>query len=167
MKSSLSLASMLVVGLMATPSFAQTAKEGSISTTYASYGTLKPVSVGKDRLLVTFDENGLTVGQGIIDHMTWHCWGMGDYTNGVGEGRGSCVATDPGGDQIVAEFADSEKHAPDQKSWNGAAKFTTGTGKYVGISGGFTYVIHGNEFRSAAEGTYANYATNQGSYKLP
>jgi hypothetical protein len=109
----------------------------------------------------------LTVGQGIIDHMTWHCWGMGDYTNGVGEGRGSCVATDPGGDQIVAEFADSEKHAPDQKSWNGAAKFTTGTGKYVGISGGFTYVIHGNEFRSAAEGTYTNYATNQGSYKLP
>jgi hypothetical protein len=45
MKSSLSLASMLVVGLMATPSF-------------------KVTPVGKERILLTFDENGLTVGQG-------------------------------------------------------------------------------------------------------
>jgi hypothetical protein len=48
-----------------------------------------------------------------------------------------------------------------------AAMRSTGTGKYAGISGGFSYVIHGNEFRSAAEGTYVNYGTNQGSYKLP
>jgi hypothetical protein len=49
-----------------------------------------------------------------------------------------------------------KSYAPDQKSWSGAAKFTTGTGKQAGISGGFTYVIHGNEFRSAIEGTYLN-----------
>ena len=56
MKSSLSLASMLVVGLMATPSFAQLAKEGSTSQTYTSYGTVKVTPVGKERILLTFDE---------------------------------------------------------------------------------------------------------------
>ena len=99
--------------------------------------------------------------------MTWHCWGMNDFANGAGQGHGSCVGIDPGGDQIALDFADSEKHAPDQKSWNGAAKYTAGTGKYAGISGGFTFVVRGNEFRSATEGTYFGYATSQGSYKLP
>ena len=48
-----------------------------------------------------------------------------------------------------------------------SAKFTGGTGKFVGISGGFTYVAHANELRTAVEGTYAVYTTNEGSYKLP
>jgi len=167
MKSLLFLATMLVVGMMATPSSAQLAKEGSTSGTYTSYGTVKVTPVGKDRLLSTFDENGLSVGQGVGDHMTWHCWGMGDYTNASGQNHGHCVGIDPGGDQIALDFADSEKHAPDQKNWNGAAKYTTGTGKYAGISGGFNYVVRGNEFRPGTEGTYLSYVTSQGSYKLP
>jgi hypothetical protein len=50
-------------------------KEGSYSDTYASFGTAKATPVGKERVLVAFDENGLKVGTGIMDHTTWHCFG--------------------------------------------------------------------------------------------
>jgi hypothetical protein len=142
-------------------------KEGTYSGTYSSFGTAKATAIGKERLLVAFDENGLTLTNGFGDHMTWHCWGWADFTNGMGQGQGYCVATDPAGDQVVWNFGPDEKHAPDQKSWNGSGTYTTGTGKYAGISGSGTYVIHSNEFRPAAEGTYLNYATIQGTYKLP
>jgi hypothetical protein len=33
--------------------------------------------------------------------------------------------------------------------------------------GGFEYLVHSNEFRPMAEGTYMNYVTFQGHYKLP
>jgi hypothetical protein len=142
-------------------------KEGTSSGTYSSFGTAKATAIGKERLLVAFDENGLTLTNGFVDHMTWHCWGTGDFTNGMGQGQGYCVGTDPTGDQLVGNFGPDEKHTPDQKSWNGSATYTTGTGKYAGISGGWTYVIHVNEFRPATEGTFLNYVTFQAHYKLP
>ena len=45
-------------------------------------------------------------------------------------------------------------------------KLTTGTGKYVGISGGHTFIPHSDVFQSA-EGPSVNYGTFEGSYKLP
>ena len=42
-----------------------------------------------------------------------------------------------------------------------------GTGKYKGISGGWTNVNRGNEFRPTTEGTYLSYGTFQANYKLP
>ena len=81
--------------------------------------------------------------------------------------RGYCAATDPTGDQLVADVASDEKYPADAKSFGGKLTFTTGTGKYAGISGGGTFTCHGREFRTAAEGTYANYCTNSGSYKIP
>jgi hypothetical protein len=58
---------------------------------------------------------------GFLDHMTWHCWGLGDFMNGVGfwlgpvggtggaacnfriiiigQDHGYCVGTDPSGDR--------------------------------------------------------------------
>jgi hypothetical protein len=39
--------------------------------------------------------------------------------------------------------------------------------KYTGISGSWKYVLHGNEFRTAAPGTFVNDFTFQGNYKLP
>jgi hypothetical protein len=151
---------------ISTPALAQM-KEGTVSGTYSSYGTAKVTPIGKERLLVAIDENGFWLTNGFLDHTTWHCWGLADYTNGVGQTHGYCVATDPAGDQVVVNFGPDEKHTPDQKSWSGSLTYTTGTGKYVGISGGATYMIHSNEFRPAAEGTFVNYATFQGSYKLP
>jgi hypothetical protein len=164
MRSTLIIAA-LTLGF-ATPASAQMT-EGTFSGTFSSYGTYKATPIGKERALVTFDENGLTLTSGFQDHMTMHCWGLGDFTNGVGQGHGYCVATDPAGDQLVLNWGPDEKHAPDQKTWNGSVTYTTGTGKYVGVSGGYTYVIHANEFRPGAEGTFVNYATFQGSYKIP
>jgi hypothetical protein len=147
------------------PALAQM-KEGTFSGTYSAYGTYKATPIGKERGLSTFDDNGLSLTNGFEDHMTWHCWGMGDLTNGAAQNHGYCVGTDPAGDQLVFDFSD-EKHALDQKAWKGSATFTTGTGKYAGVSGGIAHVLHGNDFRPAAEGTYFQYATFDGHYKLP
>ena len=154
----------LALGI-ATPTLAQM-KEGTYSGTYSSYGTSKATVIGKERLLLNFDENGLTITNGFLDHMTWHCYGLADFMNGTGQAHGTCVGTDPAGDQLVLDFGPDEKHAPDQKTWNGPARFTSGTGKFAGVSGVHTYVIH-NEFRPGAEGTYVNYVTFEGRYKLP
>ena len=45
--------------------------------------------------------------------------------------------------------------------------FTSGTGKYAGISGNLTNVLHDPEFRTATEETFVNYGELQASYKLP
>ncbi len=164
MKSSLLIATVLAI-CISMPASAQIAKEGSQSFTYFGFGTSKATQVGKDRLLTTLDKNGLSVGQGIFDHMTWHCWGSGDFTNGVGQHHGYCVTTDTGGDQIVIE-TESEKHSL-QTNFSIKAKFTAGTGKYTGISGENTCVLHGNEFRPASAGTFFDYERCEGSYKLP
>ncbi len=43
---------------------------------------------------------------------------------------------------------------------------TGGTGKFAGISGTGTYINHANEFRTATLGTFVNYLTFEGTYKL-
>jgi hypothetical protein len=154
----------LALGI-ATPALAQT-KEGTYSGTYTAYGTYKATPIGKERGLSTFDENGLSLTDGFLDHVTWHCWGLGDRANGVVQGRGYCVGTDPAGDQLVFDL-ESNKDTPDQKSWKGSGRFTSGTGKFAGISGEDTYVTHGGEFRPGADGTYFSYNTFEGHYKLP
>jgi hypothetical protein len=142
-------------------------KEGTFNGTYSAYGTSKATTVGKERLLLVFDENGVTLGSGFTNHMTWHCFGLADFTNNAGQGHGYCLITDPAGDQVVTNFGPDEKHRTDQDSWNGSATFTTGTGKYAGISGGLTYTVQGNALKSTTPGTYYDFATFQGSYKLP
>ena len=117
--------------------------------------------------MIAWEENDLSVGKGILDHMTWHCFGLQDISSGISQYSGYCVITDPVGDQIVVDIASDGKYPADAKSYNGTATFTTGTGKYAGISGGYTIVIHGPEFRTAAEGTYVIYGPVKGSYKLP
>jgi hypothetical protein len=135
-------------------------KEGTFDVTYTASGTAKVTSViGKERVLIAWDENGVGVGTGLFDHATWHCFGVADISNGVLQAtNGYCVGTDLAGDQIVAKLTgDSE---------DGSATLTTGTGKYAGISGGFKY-LEGAKFRTATEGTYAHSNHTQGNYKLP
>ena len=140
-------------------------KEGTFTATYSGAGTYKATSLGKERALGAFDENGLSVGTGLFDHMTWHCWGLFNITNGMGQAHGYCVATDPAGDQIAAEVGD-EKHDV-SKPFGVKGTFTMGTGRYAGISGGWTLLAHSPEFKTA-EGSYVQYGTSsQGSYKLP
>ena len=141
-------------------------KEGTFSTTYSTFGTVKATPVGKQVELFAFDENGLSVGKGLLDHLTWHCWGLFEIVNGVAQAPALyCVATDPAGDQLAGTGA-AEKHPQDAKSFGGSVTWTAGTGKYAGISGAFKFVCH-PDFRAAAEGTYLLYCTQEGSYKLP
>jgi hypothetical protein len=139
-------------------------KEGNYKGTYFSRGTFKTNSLGKDRTLVVFDETGLQVTDGFLDHTTWHCWGMGDFAKGMGEHQGYCISTDTDGDKVLFRIA-GEKHAIDQKSWKSINDCIEGTGKYEGVSCSVTAKISANEFPSAPEG-YVQYATFEGKYKL-
>jgi len=142
-------------------------KEGTFNVTYFGFGTSKATAIGMDRLLAPFDQNGLTVGNGILDHMTWHCSGLFDVANGMAQWQNRCVGTDPAGDQIVSDGASDGKYAVDARSFSGTGTFTTGTGKFAGISGGWTGVFHSPEFRTTADGSVAEYGSHKGSYKLP
>ena len=127
-------------------------------------GAGKATPLGKEVLLSPFEQNALTLGDGLVDHLTWHCSGLYEMTKGMAEHHGYCVATDPAGDQFAGNFASDGKYAADAKSYSGAVTFIGGTGKYAGISGGFTYVGHSPEFRAAAEGAFVDYITLEGSY---
>jgi len=142
-------------------------KEGTYNVTYSSFGTLKSTPVGKQVALFAWDENGLSVGNGLLDHLTWHCWGLFNVMNGINQTTsGYCVATDPNGDQLAASVA-GDKWPQGTKSFTALQTWITGTGKYAGISGNNKLECHPGDFRPAAEGTYHLYCTFQGGYKLP
>ena len=142
-------------------------KEDKFSVMLSGAGAAKVTAIGKERLLIAWDENDLTVGTGIFDHVTWHCFGLYEVMNAMAQAQGYCVVTDPAGDQIVGNIVIDGKPAADAKSYSVTGTITTGTGKYAGISGGWTFVVHGPEFRTATEGTYVTYGPLQGSYRLP
>jgi hypothetical protein len=140
-------------------------KEGTVTATWSGTGTFKPVPVGEERWFGPFEEYGFTVGSGLLDHITWHCWGVADGTKNIGVFRGYCVGNDPAGDQIAMEVA-SDGKVDFSKATNIIHTLTAGTGKYAGISGGWNFMGHGSEFK-ASEGRYAQYGPLNGSYKLP
>ena len=45
-------------------------KEGTWTATYSAFGMAKATPVGKERLLLTYDDNGLTVGEGLLTHQS-------------------------------------------------------------------------------------------------
>ena len=141
-------------------------KEGTFSGKPAGYGTFRAVAIGKERLLIVIDDNSLMLTNGFADHTAWNCFGLGDYTRGVGQDHGYCVGNDPDGDKLVMNWVD-EKHTLGQKAFSGSFTWTTGTGKFAGISGGGSYVEHGNEFLAPGEGSYMTYWPVQGNYELP
>jgi hypothetical protein len=141
-------------------------KEGTYKGTYSGVGTFKVNALDKDRVLVSIEEIGLNMSDGFLDHMTWHCWGNGDYVKGVGVDQGHCTATDLSGDKLIAKFV-SEKHTAEQKSFTVTVTCDGGTGKYAGASCTETDTMRGGEFPPAPEGSYVQYVTFQGTYKLP
>ena len=146
-ESLLSAVTLSTVTLFATAAMAaDLPKEGVSSGTFWYFVTVKATPVGKERLLTNWDGNGLSFMSGFADHMSWHCWGAGDYTNGAGLDQGYCVGTDISGDQLIDIFAD-DKHALDAKSYGGTDKWSGGTGKYAGISGGGKSICHPADFK--------------------
>ena len=160
----LGLAAALVL-LVVRPASAQM-QEGTLSGTFAAFGTVNAKATGKERTVLAIDENGLSVTNGVLNHVTWHCSGLADYTNGLGQSQGFCVGNDPSGDQVVFNW-ESEKHAPGQKVVRGTFSWTGGTGKYAGIRGAGTYVDYSGEFQPLAEGTIVSYLTFEGNYRTP
>ena len=102
--------------------------EGTLSGTLAAFGTVNATTTGKERLVLAFDENGLSVTNGPLDHMTWHCSGLADFINGLGQARGFCAGNDPAGDQVVFNW-ESEEHTPDQKVVGGTFQLDRWHGK--------------------------------------
>lgn len=140
-------------------------KEGTLSGTYTSFGSYKILKVG-DRSFTIFDETGGQVTNGFADHLTVHCWGTGEEITGVTVNQGSCVGIDPTGDQLALTFS-GEKHTAEDTSWKGTSTYVSGTGKFAGVSGTISFTNHGREFKPLTEGTYVDYVTFQGKYKLP
>jgi hypothetical protein len=140
--------------------------EGTLSITFAAFGTADAMTTGKERTVLAIDENGLSVSNGVLNHMTWHCSGLAEFTNGVAQTQGFCAGRDRVGNQAIFNW-ESEKHAPDQKVVRGTFTWSGGTGKYAGIRGDGTYVDYSGEFRPLTEGTIVSYLVFEGSYKTP
>jgi hypothetical protein len=138
-------------------------KEGTFSGTYAGAGMFKLYPVGKERTVSTFEDHSLTVGKGFLDH----CLGVESAMTGMDQFNGYCVVTGPSGDQIVADIASDGTYPADAKVIPAKGMFTSGTGKYTGISGNLTNILHGPDFRPAEAGVIAVYGDFQASYKLP
>jgi hypothetical protein len=142
-------------------------KEGTFSGTYSAFSTNKATPIGKEGLVDAWDSNGLSLGNGFLDHATWHCFGLYDVMNNKAQWHGYCVATDPAGDQILTNVATDGSYPADAKSYSASGKIMMGTGKYAGITGATTYVGHSPDFRTAVAGTIVENGPLQGSYKLP
>jgi len=142
----------------------QQAKEGTFKGAYYGYGTTKATQVGDD-IFMAGDKDGLQLTDGFQDHRTLHCQELAEVANGSEEVHGRWVGVDLAGDKFALDFK-TEKHPPDQKTFKGTSTMTTGTGKYHGITAGSEFVVHANEFRPFAEGTFVNYVTFEGHYKL-
>jgi hypothetical protein len=160
------LSAALGVALLVAPARgADLPKEGTITGTYSATGTYKATPLGEERWFSSSEEYGVTVGSGLLDHTTWHCWGLNEGMKTIATFRGYCVGTDPAGDQVALEYFTDGK-VDESKSFTATATLTGGTGKYAGISGRLSYVTQGHEFK-APEGRYVAYNSYKGNYKLP
>jgi hypothetical protein len=134
-------------------------KEGKFKGTYTSVGTFKMTKIGDDRSSTFFKPTGL------VDHMTFHCWGTNEVVSGEASNSGYCVATDPAVDMLEVKFA-NEKH-PSGKPAKGTDTYLAGTGKFTGISGSVAYEADALTFRPITEGTSGGVITLEGHYKVP
>jgi len=140
-------------------------KEGSYKGNYYAVGSIKTITTGKDRLIVAFDETGLQTTDGFQDHMTSHCLGTDDYTNGIGQITTNCISTDMSGDKLIVKGV-SEKHTPDQKEFVLDIRCDGGTGKYAGATCSEKDTAHVNQFPSPSDDSYVVWVNFEGKYKL-
>lgn len=144
---------------------AQISKEGTVSILTFSNSTLKFLSMGQERVHVTYEAFGLTLsdtGEGLFHNASMRCIGANHAVNGAfDDDSGFCVYTHPDGDQIFATYKATGKVGVGSR---GTAIIVGGTGNFTGIQGSldFTRV----PVRPAAEGTSQVYLKSKGQYKL-
>ena len=118
-----SLVTLSAAVLLGTAAFAgDLPKEGKFTATYSSAGTFKGSPIGKEALFSNFDENGLSLGDGLFDHLSWHCFGLYEVLKGMAQFRGHCIATDPAGDQLASDFVSDGTFPADAKNHAGPAR---------------------------------------------
>ena len=140
-------------------------KEGKFSVTFFATGTSKGVAVGKTRYQSSFEYDGFTVGEGLLDHVTFHCTGMNGRRDQTRHVVNFCVLTDKDGDQIAQDIEESFPNGT--KIIRGTGKLVAGTGKYEGISGEFEFENQGSGFRAGTDDRFFNYGKTEGQYQLP
>jgi hypothetical protein len=64
----LTLSSAVLLGTIAVA--ADLPKEGTFTTTYNGVGTYKTATMGKETVISSWEEIGMTAGNGLLDHLT-------------------------------------------------------------------------------------------------
>jgi len=67
--------------------------DGTLSGTFAAYGTVKVVA----SKVLAYDTSGLSVTDGFLNHMTWHCSGLADFRRRHGSSPGFLLGQRPSG----------------------------------------------------------------------
>jgi hypothetical protein len=140
-------------------------KQGDFSIKFYGHGTWKGVGVGKTRFESAFEEDAIFLGEGLLNRMTIHCFGMNGRMDQTRHVHNFCVLTDIDGDQIAEDIEESYPNGA--KEIRGTGKFTAGTGKYTGIFGELNFANQIGLFHSFADNMFDFYGTAEGHYQLP
>jgi hypothetical protein len=145
---------------------AQIPKEGTTSFTSAYSGAVKILAMGQERLQMTYEFMGATIGdtpEDISHNASFRCLGALHAVKGeFNDDSCFCVSIRPDGDQIFLTYKGAGKMGATYKE---TFTIVGGTGKLVGIQG--SGECTGIFLRPAAEGTGQIYDRDKGHYKLP
>ncbi len=137
-------------------------KSGTAQVHSGWHSTGEIIEVGPDHSFwnvnfwgVSFNEEG----KGFLHDVAWYCPVTIDIVGGDMSAKGGlCVYTDQDGDKFFGEW---EGAAPAGGEFAGELQFTSGTGKYQGITGSHT-------FRCGGIGDHGQLQCHQtANYKLP
>ena len=81
---------------------------------------------------MAFDENGLQLTDGFLDHTTWHCWVLEDYMNGSGSRPWLLRRSRPGRRSGRRKYRSRRETRAEPKELKGSATFTTGPENFAG-----------------------------------
>jgi hypothetical protein len=161
----------LILGIVLLVAFgmeakAQIPKEGTTSFTTAWSGTFKILAMGQERLQMTFEHMGGSIGNtpnDLNNNASFRCIGALHAVKGeYNDGSAFCVATLPDGDQMFSTYKFAGKLGG---MFKGTYTVVGGTGKLAGIQG--SGEITAFDLRPEAEGTFQGVAKQKGTYKLP
>ncbi|MFD0936651.1 hypothetical protein [Methylobacterium trifolii] len=111
-------------------------KEGTASyTTHYVSMSATPMKMG-DRTVAIYESSGITrndTGEFPFNNMGTRCIGMREASGNDVVNRGSCIDSDPDGDQVFSTYEANSK--------TGHHIFVGGTGKYQGITGEADYTF--------------------------
>ena len=135
-------------------------KSGTVQVQSGWYGSGDIIDVGPDHSYWNADFWGVSFneeGGGFLHNVAWFCPATIDIIDGNMSAKGLCAYTDQDGDKFFGEW---DGTAPAGGEFSGMVTYTSGTGKYEGITGG-------NDFRCNGVGSHGQIQCRQtANYKL-